>query len=159
MSRNPVLVRLGITLGLAIGLLLATAAPASAGDAGRNCKTFYAQNNPASGWGFTVCVKLVHDASTHQWWATGSVSSTTSGIRLHVYDLFMNYGTSSRMNLDPASVSGSGSDFVAALTDKYRCFSPLIMSAFASGYAIWPNGVTSSPQGISTSPYETQGNC
>jgi hypothetical protein len=66
-----------------VGILTAAGVtPAHAGEAGRNCKTYYHYGDPTRG-GFTVCVKLEHQETFHAWRANGSVTTTTPGMVLH----------------------------------------------------------------------------
>jgi hypothetical protein len=144
-----------LTTVATLGMLIS---PAHAGEAARNCAAFYAQGNTSSPWHFTVCVKLIHDPTNHQWWTTGSVSSTTPGIRLYLDSLeldwtgFVNY-------MDETTRRGTGSDFVTAITVKYSCWKTEDYHGYAKGHAIWPNGVTSGFGEVGTDPYFWHGNC
>jgi hypothetical protein len=142
-------------------MLAVLAVPAAhAGEAARNCKTYWAQGNPNSGWGFTVCVKLVHDPNAHTWWSTGSVSSTTPGIKLYLDSLSIYSQTSGvTRTINTATRYGTGSDFVTAITFKYACSGRHNFQGAAVGHAIWPNGVRSQGGLAETSPIPYSGTC
>jgi hypothetical protein len=156
-----VLVRLLIISALAGATLASMGGVAAAGEAGRNCGTFYAQGDPSSGWGFTICVKLVHDPNAHTWWATASVTSTTPGISLFLSELEMRYafgGTSGKTQL--SSVDGQGSStFVTGSTNRPWCSGSVSLDATAKGFARWPNGVGSYVQAVRTTPVPVYGTC
>src|SRR5690349_9816018 len=84
-----VLARVLTVLLVGAGILTVTTGPAAAGETARFCKTWYYHADPASGWGFTSCVKLVHDPFQHAWGANGSVSTTTPGMVLHTANVEM----------------------------------------------------------------------
>ena len=126
-----------ILAGIAVG-----ATPAAAGELGRNCVTYYHQNNPATGWGFTTCVKLEHDTVTHSWRANGSVSTTTPGMVLHsptVRFIVNNVFAISKTDGGPAA-----SSIPAVVTDWWQCAGATKVRGSIEEYVTWPNGVNSS---------------
>jgi hypothetical protein len=114
-------------------MVAAVAVPAAhAGEAARHCEVYHAQGNPNSPWGFEVCVKLVHDPNTHTWWASGSVRSSTPGIKLYLDELYMhNITTNVYYNINTATRYGTGSDFVTTITIKNSCADRRSFEGFA----------------------------
>jgi hypothetical protein len=144
---------------VAAGLIGSVAGSASAGETGRNCKTFYAGGDPSSSWGFTVCVKLVHEPADHIWYATASVSSTTPGISLQISKIVMTYSTGGSVNLDSGTLRGAGTSFVSASTGLINCHGAVTLGGTATGYAYWPNGVRSSDGKVDTAPASINATC
>jgi len=158
---TSVLTRFLIIVVLAGGTLTSVGQFASAGEAGRNCGTFYAQGNPATGWGFTVCVKLVHNPNDHTWWSTASVTSTTPGIHLYLIELVMYVSDDAGdFHVNLSSVSGQGSStFVTGSTSHPWCVGSVSLRAVAKGEARWPNGVGSNVEDVQTYPVPVMGTC
>ena len=151
-----------LVIVVATGAMLATlAVPAAhAGEAARNCEKYYAEGNTSSPWNFTVCVKLVHGAASHTWWATASVKSSTPGIKLYLDALWMyNHTTNTNLEMNLSTRHGSGTNFVTAITYKNSCSGSNTFEAFALGHARWPNNVQSGNGTVSTSPRLYTGSC
>jgi hypothetical protein len=145
---------------VAAAMLATLGAPAAqAGEAARNCDRYYAQGNPDSSWYFTVCVKLVHDPNTHDWWATASLSSPTPGIRLYLDEEWMRVTGIGTYYMNTSTRRGQGTDFVTAITYKSRCGGGHYFTGYARGHARWPNGVTSGDGWAITEPSSYWGTC
>jgi hypothetical protein len=135
-----------------IGLLtIFTPSPAHAGDAARYCKTYYHLNNKATGWGFTVCVKLQHDPTNHAWRATGSVSTTVSGMLVNLYALhYYSNGVLRERGQADQDIS-----FATSTTDWWYCagyHGYIGMYGVVGANAQWPNGTWSSNTNTYTLP-------
>ena len=127
-------------------LTLTNASPASAGETGRFCETWYYHANPASGWGFTSCVKLVHDPNQHAWGAIGSVSTTTPGMVLHTANVEVDF-----YNIDNTFILrriGSGGPAATQINDIgtpfVTCSGILKFRGDIKEFVTWPDGETSS---------------
>jgi hypothetical protein len=153
-----------LVLIVATAMLAMLGIPAAhAGEAARNCTSYYAQGDTSSPWHFTVCVKLIHDPNTHKWWSTASISSTTPGIRLYLDDIYIYMDVYNQYptvkDINTTTRFGTGSDFVTAITYKITCDGGHYFAGTAGGHAIWPNGVTSSRGTAVTDPWPYWGTC
>lgn len=140
---------------LAAAAVTVPVAPAHAGEAGRNCRTYYAQGNPDSGWGFTVCVKLEHDTVRHAWRTNASISTRTRGMGTMDMLIYFRNGTANRAS---ARARTEG-DFATAQTPWYPCSGRWGWSGVAYASAEWPNGVRSSITTTFTKPKVIEGSC
>jgi hypothetical protein len=120
--------------------------PASAGDAARNCVTYYYHANPASGWGFTSCVKLVHDPTNHEWGSIASVSTTTPGMVLHTATVgFDMYFPNNNFILHRQNVDGPAASLIDNIKSPFvTCSGLLLFRGDVSEFVTWPDGETSS---------------
>jgi hypothetical protein len=135
----------------AIGALHAS--PALAGDAGRNCKTYYYHANPATGWGFTVCVKLVHDPGAHTWLTTGSVTTGTPGMVLHSAKARLDLTQNGKTNSYESGLIGPAATRILDInTGPQRCPGTGIATLLGkvSEQVTWPSGELSSPTATAT---------
>lgn len=145
--------------GLAAGAAIVPAAPANAAvvSYGRHCTTYYAQNNPASGWGFEICAKLEYDTSAHRWRANAAIRTRTSGIR----NLFVYVGLNI---LNAPGASDVGSDNgpppeVSARSTWADCSGRTTFTVYGYGAVVWPNGVSSGDGDVGTNPPTMTLNC
>jgi hypothetical protein len=137
------LLRRALTILLAAGLLMiGTVVPASAGEAGRHCETFWHLNNPNTGWGFTLCVKLEHDPNIHAWRANGSVSTSTSGMVLHTADLYF-YIDQADPNHEEHASKGPAATFISLQTTWLVCGGSHQFTAWLNEWVTWPDGTNS----------------
>jgi hypothetical protein len=122
------------------------ASPALAGDAGRNCQTYYYHANRATGWGFTVCVKLVHNPTAHTWLTSASVTTTTPGMTLHsaksVLDLFQD---TSHFTRESGLIGPAATQILGINTDPQECSGTVAVIGRVDEYVTWPSGEQSSP--------------
>jgi hypothetical protein len=124
-------------------LTIFVSSPAHAGDAGRWCKTYYHLNDPSTGWGFTVCVKLQHDPNTHSWRSNTTVSTTTFGLYLYMHELdFYMDGN----DVVPVESHGlvQGYSSISTQTPWHRCNGGHLFLGRTVAQAIWPNNTLSS---------------
>lgn len=135
-----------------VGLLtVLNPSPARAGEAARYCKTYYHLNNPATGWGFTVCVKLQHDTNNHAWRATGSVSTTVSGMLVRLRAIRY-YSSGVYRTNGPADEDTS---FATSTTGWWNCtgyHGEIGMYGVVGADAQWPNRSWSSYTNTYTLP-------
>jgi hypothetical protein len=127
-------------------LTLTNGSPASAGETGRFCETWYYHANPASGWGFTSCVKLVHDTNQHAWGAVGSVSTTTSGMVLHTADVEVDlYNIDNTFILRRIGSAGPAATLIDNIKSPFvTCSGILKFRGDIKEFVTWPDGETSS---------------
>jgi hypothetical protein len=115
-------------------------------DRGRNCKTYYHLNDPATGWGFTHCIKLQYEGNLI--WATGSISTTTPGIYLGNQTVTIRQRIGSYCcEEDFAQTDATYNDFASATTGAFACSRDGLVYAAQgeiSGRVFWPNGKASS---------------
>jgi len=141
------------------GLFTVTVAPAHAtvGDlsGSRFCKTYYHLNDPATGWGFTQCIKIQFDdtGEVRYWRATGSVSSTTPGLWIFNHEVRLDVTVADLGQPGPLPIQSwyghtpPGEGFVTGNTPWITCapgVSMLRMRARIYGNVSWPNGTHSS---------------
>ncbi len=132
----------------AIGLLTTLGVtPAFASDAGKNCRTYYFHNDPSSGWGFTVCVKLTHDPTLHTWQANGSVTTTTSGMTLHTATTTFDMNNTVYVF---RSKGPAATQILGIATDPWPCSGVNDFAGWVDEYVTWPNGANSSPTTTAT---------
>lgn len=113
--------------------------PATAGEAGRHCATYYHLENPALG-GYTVCVKLEHDP-TLGWRTNASVTTTTPGMVLHTATVELwSEGTIRATGSKPAAVS----QILGIVSDWYDfCEGSHPWIGKEIGFVTWPDGTNS----------------
>jgi hypothetical protein len=130
----------------------ALATPALAGETGNGCLTYYYHNNPATHWGFTVCVKAVHDAARHTWETVGSVSTTTPGMTLHtavaqvaVHNGFSGHGALIDSSLGVKGPAASRILDIRSGTAGCGGVGNVEVRGEVAEQVHWPNGELSSP--------------
>lgn len=113
-------------------------------DRGRNCKTYYHLNDPATGWGFTHCIKLQYHGN--ELWATGSISTTTPGIYLGNQTITARQCWYLGCWETFAITDATYDDFEAATTGSFVCNDGTFYKAQAEiwGRVFWPSGKSSS---------------
>ena len=132
--------KLLVTLAGALSLAVVVgAAPAYAGEAGKTCVTYYHLNDPALG-GYTVCVKLEHDPTTHAWRTNASVTTTTPGMTLHtaLVDLIAENNVVATGSKPPAA-----SQQLGIVTSWWVCSGAHQLSGTERGFVTWPDGTDS----------------
>jgi hypothetical protein len=114
---------------------------------------FHAQGNVNSPWAFTNCVKLVHGAASHSWWATGAVTALASGMHVQVFAIHVESPAGTVLASGPFSVVHT--DFATSDSDPYPvpCNSTRSIKAVVGGRAQWPNGVPSADQTTETATF------
>jgi len=129
----------------AMGVLTALGVtPAYAGDAGRNCRTYYFHNDASSGWGFTVCVKLEHDTTNHQWRANGSVTTSTTGVILKLAETTFQADDGYAYRYGTGGPGSSSSPILGITTPWWPCDGVHHFLGWVEEKVTWPNGATSS---------------
>ena len=132
-----------VALTIAVLLPLVNPPAASAGDLGRTYHSFHAQGDVNNPWFFQACVKLVHEPTTHTWWATGSNTACCTGMSVLVYAIHID-DLGGTIRTGPSS--GIHSDFATSTSDPLViiCGSSRTIRAVVGVQALWPNNVLSS---------------
>ena len=142
---------LAITLALLLGVVLLQTSPAQAAkvDYLRHCEPYHAEGNPDSPWGYTACVKIVHDTEADEVYATASVSTTTPGVTVGIRALHLEVVTLGNTIIKMAPGKKPDASWHTTMTDAFDCderVGAIAYKAIVGTDAYWPNGVYSPNQ-------------